>query len=210
MECTKFKIPAEYDDRNINKIKVQLEGIVNEGNFHFLFLGPVGCGKSYLAQIIYKYWLKSKDQNKCTYLDSRDVYSDYLFHISFNSPDKANLLFEDRSVLRRFNFVVFDDIGTETPSTQAAHDFIRYLIEDRYKYAKTNTHSATILVTNLPLDSQNDTDSLRNLYGDRVVNRLFEMCVIVKFGCHSFRMDNKRILKNEQEREREARKTGRG
>lgn len=178
----KLQLPSWYKNNNPNIIK-HIESSIRAGNSHFLFQGVVGCGKTTLAKMVYNQIPKRNDDYlyKVRYLNVRELSKRY-HHIFYSSyVDKANQIRSLEFSLSP-SYVVLDDIGTEL-DIDLDHKFIGDIIEDRYERIKAEHlfTPLTILTTNL------SGEELRNYYGDRVVDRICEMCVICKFTPKSFR-----------------------
>lgn len=152
----------------------------NDQNFHYLFLGKPGTGKTYLANII------KKSIPGCKFMEAREIYSDYLRIIGGNFSDKAEAIAKREHSLRG-EYVIMDDLGDEK-GTEAGHEFIGKLITDRYYWFKKGFAKGTIITSNL------DGKAIKEIYGSRIIDRLYEMCIVMEFQDHSFRMDNLRII----------------
>jgi DNA replication protein DnaC len=87
----------------------------------------------------------------------------------------------------RGDFVILDDIGSEKPRTAGSRSFMEDIIEDRYDWIMKGLGKRTVFTTNLT------GSELAELYGDRVVDRLQEAFIIMKFKNYSFRK-NKNIV----------------
>ncbi len=170
--------PENYRFNNPNIIKL-VKKVYNQ-EFHLLFMGVVGCGKTYLAQIISK-------TDKFKFINARNAYYEYLRLKEGDYSDKHEALRKARNQLCGAN-VIFDDIGSEKPATQAAHSFIEGLIEDRYERIKKGYSKKTIFTTNL------NAEMIRDFYGDRVLDRISEVFTICKFQNKSFREEKLKIV----------------
>ena len=200
----KFSLDG-YDMRNIEHCADELIDIVSSLSFHIVLKGSVGTGKTMLAGMIADYLnshteepetgnVRIKGGYTAKMYSSRKEYRKYLSLV--RSSDKARVIdIERQENIMHFNNVILDDIGTEFPSTDAAHQYIGFLLEDRYDYIRENKNTCTVFTTNL---SATGTNSLRTLYGDRVVNRLYEKFIIVVFGNHSFRLDDIKVWKGKK------------
>lgn len=178
---------------------------------HYLFLGSVGCGKSFLAQIIINnIKMRLIDLSSELYEKCIDVNKDnYWDALNYNSPlrDQAKI-FNDhsnsikmipardlhRSYLNKDNKIpsipgifCLDDLGAE-PDTQSAKELMITLLTSRYELFSEGKSDLFIVTTNL------SSDDLSFRYGDRIVDRLTEMCTIMKFKPHSFRQDRREII----------------
>lgn len=176
-----LKLPKGYVPNNKNIIAHIKNDIANNRNFHYLFTGKAGCGKTYLSKIISECVLLNWD-----IIDARKIYKRYI-----RSLDNAGELNWIESKARVKN-LIFDDVGAEFPNTESAHGFIGDLIEIRYEAFKRGSAKRTIYTTNL------GDKELNEVYGSRVVDRLYEMVTIMVFKDISFRekiADKREIIK---------------
>lgn len=187
---TKLILPSDYEINNSKLIdRINLD-IKKEEGFHYLFTGKVGCGKSYLADIINKN-IKRLYNIEARWINADEIYQKYLNFIDATSVDKIELMNSITHSLRG-KFVIFDDIGNEFPNTTAAHEFIGMLMNDGYKYWKRGYAYMTIYITNL-----RDV-ALNELYDDRVMDRIYEKFLVVPFKkISSYRHKKFEILEQE-------------
>ena len=190
MELIKFEIPEDYDCGNIKNFKDKLVDRVNKKGFHFVFMGAVGCGKTKLARLIQTFI--GRIGETMVYSNCWGLYREYLRDLREPNSDPYSRF--DR--LMETDNIILDDIGAEQPSTPQSHGFIATLIEIRYtyltRYKSMTEKTNTIICTNLSFEGE--SNSLQSYYGDRVVDRIVEMCTIVKFGGHSYRVSKKEVL----------------
>lgn len=163
--------PTDYKKNNPNIIKRIEQDSGKE--FHYLFMGIVGSGKTYLADII----TDSIKGFEC--YTSRSIYNQYLQVIRNNSPMQGD---EVQDVLDAFTCksLFLDDIGTE-PNKTNPHEFIGSGIMSRYRFWQQGRIEHTIYTTNL------NSTKLVDVYGHRVVDRLTEMCTVMEFDKRNFR-----------------------
>ena len=177
MELT---LPKGYKENNKNILNDIRHKLITSSDFHYLFQGPVGCGKTLLSNLIVKP-ISTWEGKRPKSLMCRRLYEKYLKIIASNYTDKYDAIDD---IYRYFHsgFLILDDLGDERPGTDSAHDFIGGLIEERYDYLKrSNFKGRTIVSTNL------DSGEIINFYGSRVYDRIQEMFVICKFKQVSFR-----------------------
>lgn len=174
--------PDDYVLNNKNIIS-EINGAVKKGHpFHYIFRGPVGCGKTYLANIVAECSLLQYE-----FIQARKAYRRYLELLNSEYTDKmAAIRRHERRVLAPC--VIFDDVGNE-PETDSSASFIGNLIEERYDLVKKGFPTRTIITTNLT------QAQLRSRYGDRVIDRLVEICTIMEFDPRSFRADQEKIIR---------------
>ena len=187
MELT---LPKGYKENNKNILKDVRQRMKLDSEFHYLFQGPVGCGKTVLSRIIETHLTRySRKRIKSKSLICRRIYEKYLKIIASNFTDKYDAI-DDMYRDLQSEFLILDDLGDERPGTDSAHDFIGGLIEERYDYLKrTDFKGHTIVSTNL------DSGEIINFYGSRVYDRMQEMFVICKFNKVSFREEKLTIIK---------------
>jgi len=186
-------IPDKYDQRNISGIKDKVAKTVQNDNFHILFFGSVGSGKTLFSKIITNQIEPYTE--KFSFHNASEIYKEYLQATSYNLADRGSLIGKYLNLLKYPN-IVLDDLGAEKPATEAAHTYIGGLIENRYNHIKLQTRAytvidgkewfpfsfKTIITTNL---SEND---ILEYYGDRVFSRIQELFTCFSFGNHDFRL----------------------
>tara|TARA_R110002110_G_scaffold183301_6_gene389924 strand:+ start:2413 stop:2988 length:576 start_codon:yes stop_codon:yes gene_type:complete len=177
------KFKKGYQRNNPNLLKHLESKLINGEPFHYLFLGTVGCGKTYLARNIMYCSLSKWERVKV-----HTFYQEYLGIMSSNSFDKFDALNSHNRAMQSESLLI-DDLGDEKPSTEAAHDYFGGLIERRYDYLDRKVDiSRTIITTNL------NGDQIDNTYGSRVLDRLKHRFVICKFNDISFRDKKKEVI----------------
>lgn len=126
-----------------------------------LITGPCGCGKTHLARCLFKYW--RMEVSRWLYVKDEKCIG----HMK-NNPD----FYYDSTV-------IVDDIGCEEivkeygNTADVVGDFIQ-----RYHYHGKRRFVAT---TNL------DSEKVSGKYGPRVLDRLLDMCVVLKMAGKSKR-----------------------
>ena len=181
-----FKFPEEHRLDNLRGCADSLLEKINGESFHLFFMGDVGCGKTYLANLIAD-WKNGEVKDHFQYHNVRNLYFDYINLIGAQESDKDELKKNHFEIMNQCN-VVLDDIGSEAPKTVKAHDHIGYFIESRYDYARIKKSSNTIFTTNLESKEINQT------YGSRVLDRIYGLFTVVKFGKVSYRSADVDIL----------------
>ena len=212
---SKLILPTGYKNNNIaiiDRIRKDMSQL-SETKPHYLFTGCVGSGKTHLKQIIFdsltksftKILERSYKTERCfdfknfdkmkgnAILASNEYYIQGL--IDCISCHTASELykhylasdFQSRQVTRIF---CLDDIGAEK-ETPASRDLVIDMITSIYDRFKLGKNLFVIITTNL------DRDGLVMRYGDRVVDRIYEMCVIMQFNKKSFRRDKAEVIKRE-------------
>jgi DNA replication protein DnaC len=145
-----------------------VEGPVSDGKAEkpgLLLMGVAGAGKTTLASIIYQKRIEAGYSGAwINYLELQDNIR-ATYEPSYDGPGKANLI----EALVRVDFLALDDLGSPTRANkQYAEDMIDviYHVAD----ARYNQHRATLITTNL------DVDTLTAQFGVRVVSRLRGLC----------------------------------
>jgi len=182
-----LKLPKYYQKNNpkiLSRVKEDMEA----GNpFHYLFIGAVGCGKTELARAIYS----SYEPNHFESVKIRRFYRSYLYYLSMNLNDKYQSIMDMEKQFRS-RAVIIDDFGDERPATDAAHDYIANMIEERYDYCilpHNRDFCQTVITTNLK------GEEILKFYGSRVLDRMEELFTIMEFNAHSFRREKKEKIK---------------
>ena len=85
-------------------------------------------------------------------------------------------------------FCFFDDLGAETPRTEASKEFVQRLVYSIHENYMTGKIQGCVISTNYTYK-----DILKN-YGDRTAERLIEFAEVLKFENESFRI--KKIKKD--------------
>ena len=177
-------LPRQYERNNPNIIKRIEEDFSNDNNFHYLFFGINGAGKTYLAKAIMQSFNANKHitKDKMEYYEARNLHPLYLQKLYSNYSDKADSLMKLQHIMRR-EAIFLDDVGAEknyTPDNKASL-FIENLLEDRCNWIDKGRGKYTIITTNL------NGKQLQDKYGDRVLDRLYQYFTIMYFNNVSFR-----------------------
>lgn len=131
-----------------------------------LFLtGACGCGKTHLMKTIYEH---GKSHRQKYWIDCGDPNSVWLLDINKNS--KVGELYD-------FNLFI-DDLGTEVKVEYGRRtDFVAEFIRQYH----TRGHGKLFITTNLC------GKQMLELYDERIVDRIMQLCVVVKFNGESKR-----------------------
>tara|TARA_Y100000593_G_C4300416_1_gene333043 strand:+ start:1019 stop:1573 length:555 start_codon:yes stop_codon:yes gene_type:complete len=180
-----LKLPKKYRKNNPNILEQLKEDFKEDKPFNYFFTGNVGCGKTYLAKIII---YSTGGSGSWEILECRNVYKDYLRLMESNYTDKHEALQRlDDKVKKKM--VLIDDLGDERPSTPGSHDYVGSLLVERCETIKRTGTCNTLITTNLK------QKEIMEMYGSRVVDRLEENFIMMKFEDHSFRRDKRQIIK---------------
>lgn len=137
-----------------DSLKESIEVAVKENKGIFVY-GNTGVGKTYFCHSIGN--IKHETVENFVFLLSE--YRDYMLKGFYNDKVKE---------LCNLDYLIIDDIGSEKTSDFVI-EFLYTIINRRYENMKR-----TVLTTNLQLKEFGDR------YGDRVLSRISEMCVLVE------------------------------
>ena len=184
MTGRQIKLPAGYETNNPKILERVKKDLAGDAEFHYLFMGECGCGKTYLANAIAQAYGDTK------VVAAIEIYRKYLIAQNINTSDQGNEIRKSLQCLRTRpgNLLIFDDLGAEAPKTAASKSFIEEILEDRYNWIQKNLAGSTIITTNY------SAKDLAMQYGDRIVDRLQEKFIIMKFHDKSFRELRIRII----------------
>lgn len=151
---------------NHEKVVKALQAMWKTGR-GLLVTGPCGCGKTHLARCLFKYWRMEV---------SRWLYVKDMRCLQFmkNSPE-----------FYYNNSVVLDDIGSEEIIKDYGNtvDVVGDFIQKYHYYGKRRF----IGTTNLNAEQLGGSESSVGKYGPRVLDRLLDMCVVLKMSGKSKR-----------------------
>lgn len=172
--------PPDYVFNNSPEFYETITTKVESGNpFFLLFVGPTGCGKSYLATIIMDmaaahYQWKTYQKMQCP-----QFYKAYQAAklADFSIREDRMEGFEQNQPWTRF---VMDDLGAEIDEPQS-RDYFAMLIDNNYVQIREHTAKAGIITTNL------DPAAIEARYGSRTLDRLLENYLFCFFKPESFR-----------------------
>lgn len=115
---------------------------------------------------------------KTTAISTQRMTTAYDLAMLFHSPDGVTAI--DNQITSQIQYtrcnVVIDDLGTEEESKNFGQtlDVIPYVIQRLYNLNRVSNNQNTIWLT-----SNLNMEGLTNRYGERVVDRIHEMCDIV-------------------------------
>ncbi len=186
----KKQTPFVYPKNFIKKNPVLLNTLEQELNAgkdcHFLFTGVPGCGKTYLADLVIRWW--RQNGHNPVKLECPTIYREYLRVIDSKASDKHDAL------RRRINifcadYAVLDDLGWEKPSTEASKVYLAEIINARYLRLQKGHVRGSIITTNLTINE------IKANYGERISDRLQEFFTVATFLNGSFRVQKTRTLR---------------
>lgn len=168
--------PDWYKTDKVKNIVSLLKPLVeSNAEFHYLFIGNTGSGKTELARIAMNCTLNQYD-----FVVTMNLYSEYLYEIGANETDKASNIYNLEHCLYR-NCLI-DDLGKE-PKTEACLQFMESLLYRHHRAIEQGKCRQSIITTNL------DLNHLQERYGDRIMDRIREKYTPVVFANASFRRD---------------------
>jgi len=208
-------LPDDYVNNN-EVIVTRINKDMDSWNYtcpHYLFTGVCGSGKTWLVDIIFdnirreliesleisqkkercfdfdnpekmkgnaimaSYELRIQSKIECiTKYTAREMYQHYIAN-NLQIPDITRIF-------------CLDDVGAEK-ETPGSRDLIIDVITKLYDKFKLNKNLFVIITTNLT------GNQLVERYGNRIVDRIFEMCTVMEFDKHSFRRDKIEVIKRE-------------
>lgn len=133
-------------------LKALLEQAVQENKGIFLY-GITGVGKTHFMQAIANI-KRAKVENFVKML------------VEFRYALQKGVYFDKLKELCNQDYLLIDDIGAEKTSDFVV-EFLYLVINERYENGKR-----TVLTSNLTLDG------FKERYGDRILSRIGEMCII--------------------------------
>lgn len=153
---------------------------MKQNHMGYLFWGPVGTGKSYLADCIANALLEKEVTVKMTNFNT-------ILNDLFAAEDKTEYI---RS-LNGYELLIIDDLGVERSSEYALENIFS-VIDWRYRSGKP-----LIITTNLPLAQLKQETKIEK---KRIYDRILERCIPVKIDGVSRREamanDNMQTMKN--------------
>lgn len=182
-----LKLPEWYKNNNPNILSWIKDDLKKGRQFHYLFIGEVGTGKTELTDIIYGQFKQHNAVINDRYIKATEIYQDYLGVMQSNYTDKHNAIRKRTGCLQN-EFTILDDLGAEKPYTESSSQFIETILIGHYCFIKKYP-CCSIITTNLT------GDNIAERYGNRVLDRLHEVFTIMIFNNYSFRQEKTEIIK---------------
>lgn len=151
------------DDSHMKLAKVYSEKFIekNGTNQGILFYGNCGTGKTHATSCIANYLMSNY---KTVLILSM---STYLNKLRTEWSEAENKVIE---LVKECELLIIDDFGTES-NTEWVSEKIFNLIDTRYR-----TNKAIIITTNLNYNKEIEKCDIKKVFGDRIRDRINEMC----------------------------------
>lgn len=146
--------------------------------FSWFFVGATGCGKTYLANLIFEYLRATEDIKSDIFISAPEIYREYMDALDDMPRERSYKLGKIEKYMCR-PLVVIDDLGAEK-NTEAAHALIGDLIRAQYDYYQEGKSNKCIITTNY------SEEALLEMYGEPVIDRL-KPYVVLRFTSGSYR-----------------------
>jgi DNA replication protein DnaC len=199
--------PPDYI-RNEKLCSMMESAIDSREPFCWLFTGVPGCGKTMAAEMMISAVIKSiYPPDMWTAIDSSQacfsllretngfdsikkrativsttahrLYSEYMRCVSSSELSKNSDIRQLNSALCK-SIVFIDDLGCEQ-QTESSRSFFANLFSEQYDWLRAGNANHVIITTNL------SSSGIIDMYGERVMDRIFEYYTIVKFTNPSYR-----------------------
>lgn len=174
-----LEFPAWYTFNNPPQFYTDLKSIIESGkDFHLLFTGKTGTGKTVLAKLIRQLLLDHYQMPIFQWIQCSEYYLAYKKTWSLRGDDARIAAHEwEHEPLRNF---VMDDLGTGE-DTETSKSFFNLIIDRNYRQILERKSRFTIITTNL------GSEGITERYGSRTMYRLLENYHIFKFDPYNFR-----------------------
>ena len=171
------------DDKleDVNKLVNDCKAFVDEFSVNgrnLLFMGDVGCGKTFMTNCIAKEIL---DRGySVLYFTSAQLF-DTLAKYVFRAKSEEEDIDRFHEHIYDCDLLIIDDLGTESTNSFVQNQLFMILNERDLR------HKSMIISTNL------DFATIRDIYSNRVFSRLFSSFDAKKFDNEDIRVNKKRL-----------------
>lgn len=148
-----------YKEAKIENCDIELQNAIDlaiKENKGLFIYGNSGVGKTYFCHALAN---AKNDIHVSNFIDLLSEFRDWI---------KKGFYSEKIDELCKENYLVIDDMGAEK-ITEFVFEFVYTIINKRYENMKR-----TVITTNLSLDD------FQERYGDRILSRIAEMCVMIE------------------------------
>ena len=178
----------DYYIRNEKLCTMMENAIEKKEPILWFFTGAPGTGKTLAAEIMYEALCQEIEhlQGQAEKLTANELYYRYQnFARSKDYEERSQTKWCIRTLCNKI--VLLDDLGNE-PRTEASYAFMQNLFSVQYNWLREGHRNFVIITTNL------NSNEITDIYGERVIDRIYEYYTIVKFTGASFRKKKMKII----------------
>ena len=187
---------AGYEPINAELESFIYTQISKQQGFAYQFKGNPGNGKTELSRAIYRTVLAVNDINNPVFATTTEIWERYKYLIKGNYEDTGDQIRAIKEAMDRTTCYFLDELGGEQNNfklmgvNKSCSEFVTGLLMNLYDRLCNCTPFYCVITTNL---SQED---LRQLYGERIFDRIIEKFQDVNFQGKSFRKLQKKLPLN--------------
>ena len=178
----------DYYIRNEKLCTMMETAIEKKEPILWLFTGAPGTGKTLSAEIMFEALCQEIEhlQGQAEKLTANELYYKYQnFARSKDYEERSQTKWCIKTLCNKI--VLLDDLGSE-PRTEASFSFMQNLFSVQYNWLREGNRNFVIITTNL------NSNEITDIYGERVIDRIYEYYTIVKFTGTSFRRKKMKIV----------------
>jgi len=178
----------DYYIRNEKLCSMMETAIEKKEPILWLFTGAPGTGKTLAAEIMYEALCQEIEHMKwqAEKITATELYYHYQNYARSNDYMERDKVKDCNRTLCK-KIVLLDDLGSE-PRTEASSTFISNLFSVQYNWLSEGHRNYCIVTTNL------NSNEITDIYGERVIDRIYEYYTIVKFTGESFRKKKMKLI----------------